>query len=74
MGAKEKGLGGFALNLVLLGRGMGGVQRRACCLVWAEVSGVWSYLDGDVGKAVGTHKPQQARLKKAVGRRQAVCR
>ena len=51
---------------------MGG--EEGVCFVWAEVSGVWSYLGGDVGKAVGTHKLQQVWLKKAVGRHQAVCR
>ena len=49
MGAKEKRLSGFALNLVLLGRGMGGVERRVCVLsgqkfqvsgaIWVEMLG-----------------------------------
>lgn len=56
MGAKGKGLSGFGLNLVLLGRSMGGVERRVCVLfgqkfqvsgaIWVEMLGrQWVHIN-----------------------------
>ena len=73
-GSKGKKTQGFCSEFSCVGEGHGLGGEEGVCFVWAEVSGVWSYLGGDVGKAVGTHKLQQVWLKKAVGRHQAVCR
>ena len=73
-GSKGKKTQWFCSEFSFVGEGHGWGGEEGVCFVWAEVSGVRSYLGGDVGKAVGTHKPQQVWLKKAVGRHQAVGR
>ena len=73
-GSKAKRTQWFWSEFSFVGEEHGWGGEEGVCFVWAEVSGVWSYLGGDVGKAVGTHKPQQVWLRKAVGRRPAVCR
>lgn len=72
-GSKGKRTQWFWSEFSFVGEGTGGVERRVCVLFGQkfQVSGaIWVEMLG----RQWVHKPQQVWLRKAVGRRPAVCR